>query len=210
MERWIQKTEIYKGPIFSVETGVVELDDGSTVERQVVRHQGSVGIVAILDDGIIFVRQPRIAVSKQVLEIPAGRIEKGEDPRIAALRELAEETGYQARKLIPGPEYYSSVGFLDEQVHLFLAIDLHPVKVDDRKERVIPDKKQEVKKDEGLSQLLLSVAEVEKKLGAHEFEDSKTIIGLQHALEYIKKRNLQSIAELYTAGMLTKTTNTIR
>jgi len=176
MDYWTKKRTVFSGKIFSVETGTVELADGSKVDRDVVRHKGSVAIVAVLDDQIIFVSQPRQAVNKQVLEIPAGRID-GETPLCAAARELEEETGYKARKLVEGPVYYSSVGFLDEQVHVFLAFDLYK---DDQQAKG-------VQQDDDVTIVTLSFAEARRRLEANKFEDSKTIIGLRQLLVHLKK-----------------------
>nr|VFJ68284.1 MAG: 8-oxo-dGTPase [Candidatus Kentron sp. DK] len=165
MEKWIDRKEIYQGTVFSVQTGKVELDDGIITHREVVRHRGGVAIVPVLDDSIIFVRQYRIAIERDILEIPAGLMEKGEPPEAAARRELREETGFEAGTLLPGPQCYASCGYTDEKFHLYLALDL----------------KKAVRKldfDERLEEVILPLEEVERRIAEGEFEDAKTLIGL--------------------------------
>ncbi|MDR0852250.1 MAG: NUDIX hydrolase [Clostridiales Family XIII bacterium] len=104
---------------------------GGTSKREIVEHSGGVVIVGITDEGKIpLVRQYRKAAEKAVLEIPAGKLEPGEDPREAALREMKEETGYTAgniRKLTAG---YSSIGYSTEILHIYLATELSPGETD--------------------------------------------------------------------------------
>lgn len=101
--------------------------DGEEVTREIVRHQGAVGIVAYDSRCVWLVRQPREAVGRpDLLEIPAGRLDvDGEQPLATAQRELAEEIGRGAARWEPMLTYYTSAGFTDEQVHLFLATELH-------------------------------------------------------------------------------------
>lgn len=186
MEQWREQTEKYRGEVFSVWSGEADRDDGTVVTRDVVRHQGSVAVVALLDSSVVLVRQFRIAVGKEVLEIPAGRIEQGEDPDSAAKRELEEETGYRSSRLEPGPSYYSSVGFLDERVQIFFAFDL--VKTERAPEP-----------DERVSLALMPITEVEQRLSSKDFDDSKTIIGLRELLMYLKKPDpIVDVKTLYT------------
>src|SRR5687767_2599225 len=127
MEKWISATRIFIGRVFSVVTGRVQVNDETDLmDREVVEHPGSVAIVPIISDKVLMVKQFRIAAGKDMLEIPAGRIDKGETPEQAARRELEEEIGFRG-DLISGPVYYSSVGFLDEQVHVFLAVNLKAI-----------------------------------------------------------------------------------
>ncbi len=173
MERWIECNPIHTGPVFSVWSGKAALDDGALVTREVVRHPGSVAVVPVLDSAVILVRQFRIAIEREILELPAARIEAREEPEQAAHRELREETGYEAREMVPGPIYYSSVGFSDEQLWVFLALGL-------TKTRESPEA------DERISLVQMPLAEIEIALKENRLEDSKTIIGLQHFLSYIR------------------------
>jgi ADP-ribose pyrophosphatase len=106
--------------------------DGGEVTREIVRHRGAVGVVALDAEHVWLVRQPREAVDEPaLLELPAGRLDKdGEQPLAAAQRELAEEIGRGARNWEPIVTYYTSAGFTDERVHLFCASDLYPEHAD--------------------------------------------------------------------------------
>ena len=109
MERWVESQKVHEGPVFSVWSGRAALDDGSIVPRDVVRHGRSVAVVPVLQRAVILVRQFRIAIERDIIEIPAGRIQEGEQPESAARRELEEETGYRTGKMVPGPRPQSSV-----------------------------------------------------------------------------------------------------
>ena len=118
---------VYEGRLVEVRIERFRHDDGEEVVREVVHHEGAVGVLAVDESYVWLVRQPREAVLEgALLEIPAGRLDKvGEEPLAAARRELAEEIGRGARSWDPILSYYSSAGFTDERVHLFLARDLY-------------------------------------------------------------------------------------
>jgi 8-oxo-dGTP pyrophosphatase MutT (NUDIX family) len=118
---------VYRGRLVDVRVERFRHADGEVVSREVVRHRGAVGIVAHDEEVVWLVRQPREAVGEEgLLEIPAGRLDvDGEAPEAAARRELAEEIGRGARAWEPILTYYSSAGFSDERVHLFLATELY-------------------------------------------------------------------------------------
>ncbi len=165
MERWLEQETKYEGAVFSVVGGEAMLQDGRRVRRDVVRHRGSAAIVPVLDDCVLFVRQYRIAVGREMLEIPAGGIEVGEQPEFTARRELSEELGYEAGRLVRGPSFFSSVGFLDEEIHLFFAFDL-------KKAVAVRDA------DEQIEEVRVRLADVRRGLRAGEYDDAKTLIGL--------------------------------
>ncbi len=125
-ERIGSKT-IYEGKIISVFLDRFRYADGEEAEREFVRHQGAVGVLAHDDEHVYLVRQPREAIDDpDVLEIPAGRKDKdGEEPLETARRELAEEIGKGARTWEHITDYFSSVGVMDEIVHVFRATELH-------------------------------------------------------------------------------------
>jgi len=118
---------MYRGRLVEVRRERFRYADGAEETREIVRHQGAVGIVAHDAEQVWLVRQPREAVGEsELLELPAGRLDvAGEAPLAAAQRELAEEIGRGARRWEPILSYYSSAGFTDERVHLFLATELH-------------------------------------------------------------------------------------
>ncbi len=119
---------VYHGRLLDVRVERFRHSDGEVATRELVRHQGAVGVLAHDEDQLWLVRQPREAVgASALLEIPAGRLDvPGEEPLAAAQRELAEEIGLGAGSWEPILSYYSSAGFTDERVHLFRARDLRP------------------------------------------------------------------------------------
>ena len=122
----VEERVIYQGKIIDLVIGRFRFADGEEVEREIVRHQGAVGVLAHDDADLFLVRQPREAIGDpDFLEIPAGRLDvEGEQPVDAARRELAEEIGKAAATWEPITDYVSSVGIMDEVVHLFHATDL--------------------------------------------------------------------------------------
>jgi ADP-ribose pyrophosphatase len=118
---------LYRGRLVEVRSERFRHDDGEEVTREIVRHKGAVGVVAHDGDAVWLVRQPRESVGESgLLEIPAGRLDvEGELPEETARRELAEEIGRGAHSWERILTYYTSAGFTDERVHLFLATDLY-------------------------------------------------------------------------------------
>lgn len=122
----------FQGKVFSVTTDTVTEPGGITSTRDVIRHNGSVVILAVdaslnTDDPTILIeRQYRHAAGKFLLELPAGRIEPGEAPLAAAKRELIEETGFRARRWSRLIRYFASPGFLGEHMQVYLAQDIRP------------------------------------------------------------------------------------
>ncbi len=118
---------VYHGRLVDVRIERFRHADGAEETREIVRHRGAVAIVAHDGERVWLVRQPREAVGESdLLEIPAGRLDvDGEEPLAAAQRELAEEIGRGAHSWEPILTYYTSAGFTDERVHLFLATGLH-------------------------------------------------------------------------------------
>ncbi len=134
---------VYHGRLVDVRIERFRHADGAEVSREIVRHRGAVGIVAHDGEHVWLVRQPREAVDEpDLLEIPAGRLDKdGEQPLAAAQRELAEEIGRGARSWEPIVAYYTSAGFTDERVHLFCASDLYEEHADsgeDERIEIVP------------------------------------------------------------------------
>jgi ADP-ribose pyrophosphatase len=172
METWINSELKFVGRVVRLRVGQVRLDDGRVANREVVEHPGGVAVVPVYGDSVILVRQFRIAIGRELLELPAGRIEPGERPEVAVLRELEEEVGFRAEKLIPVCEFYSCVGFSNEKTCIFLAFNLKKTHTD-------------TEWDERIETIILPLEEIEDRLANKEFEDSKTIIGLRELLAYI-------------------------
>ena len=174
MEKWIAKREIYKGKIFSLRGGEVSLDNGDQAVREYIHHPGGVAIVPVVDDQVILIQQFRIAIERELTELPAGLLEPGEEPVQCAARELEEELGYRATELIPLASYFSSVGFTDERLHIYLALQ---------------PEKTKLKRDpeERMREIFLPVDMIAEKLNARAFEDAKTIIGLREFLAHLER-----------------------
>lgn len=172
MENWVHKERMFEGRIFSVAAGMVMLDNGTLAPREIVAHPGGVAVVPVLDDKVILIRQYRIAVEKEILEIPAGKLEGDETPENRARAEMEEEIGYRAGKLVLAHAYYSSAGFTDERMHIYLAFDLEKTA-------------QNLEFDERIEVFNQPIGGIPAKLAANEFEDAKTIIGLQALLTFL-------------------------
>ncbi len=119
----VKKSElVYKGKVFSIEKDIITLPDGRETTRETVRHGGAAAMLPIDENGkIIFVRQYRHSAGFETLEIPAGTLEKGEDPYDCAVRELEEETSYKADKMTFMFKMYSSIGFCSEVLYIYRA-----------------------------------------------------------------------------------------
>jgi 8-oxo-dGTP pyrophosphatase MutT (NUDIX family) len=156
---------VYAGRLVDVRIERYRHADGAVESREIVSHKGAVGVLAHDGRDIWLVRQPREAVDEpDLLEIPAGRLDvDGEPPLAAAQRELAEEIGRGARAWEAILSYYSSAGFTDERVHLFLATDLHDASADSEE-------------NERIEIVRWPLAEIEEAIA--ECADAKTLIAL--------------------------------
>lgn len=124
----IASTRAYTGRIISLDVDTVRFPDGSTGELEMVRHPGASAVVPLLDAStdplVVLIRQYRYAANGYLFEIPAGRLDGDESPSTCAHRELAEETGYRAAVMDPLFTMFTTPGFTDERIHLFVARDL--------------------------------------------------------------------------------------
>ncbi|MDO4710453.1 MAG: NUDIX hydrolase [Peptostreptococcaceae bacterium] len=121
-EKTINREEIYSGKVISVYRDEVQIDEKKRAFREIVEHRGAVCALAVtMDDKIVLVKQFRKAVEQDLIEIPAGKLEIGEEPVEAIGRELKEETGYEIRSLKYVTSFYTSPGFSNEQGHLYFA-----------------------------------------------------------------------------------------
>lgn len=122
IEETVSSEEIYKGKIVHLFCDTVRLPNGKEATREVIRHVGAAAVVPLTDEGnVILVRQYRYPFSQVMLEIPAGKLDIGEDPMDCAKRELIEETGYDAKEFVYLGAFYPSVAMLNEVIHLYLA-----------------------------------------------------------------------------------------
>jgi 8-oxo-dGTP pyrophosphatase MutT (NUDIX family) len=162
----------YEGGFFNAIRGRFRHEDGEEVEREIVTHPGAVAIVVLDGDDLWLVRQPREAIgSPDLLELPAGKLdEEGESPLDTAKRELAEEIGKRASDWEPLGYFYTSPGFTDEQVHLFLATGIADV-----------GERPAVEHDERIDVEVRPLGDLDAILA--ETTDSKTLIGLYRLKE---------------------------
>jgi ADP-ribose pyrophosphatase len=124
-EKQVETNTVYQGLVVDVRFDKAELSDGSVAPCEVVVHSGGVGIVAVTaEKEVIMVRQYRYPMEEELLEIPAGKREAGEDPLACAIRELSEETGCKAGRIVDLGAIYPSPGFCRETLYLYLALDL--------------------------------------------------------------------------------------
>ena len=120
--------DMHTGPVFRVERHTRTVADGTVIHTDIVRHPGAVLVVPVLECGkLVMIHNHRIAIGKPLLEFCAGKLEPGEDPESAAIRELEEECGYHAESCTPLGWFYTSPGFTDEKIYVFEARNLNPV-----------------------------------------------------------------------------------
>jgi 8-oxo-dGTP pyrophosphatase MutT (NUDIX family) len=157
--------EAWSGRLFSVHVDRFRYEDGKEAEREIARHPGAVGVVAFDGEHIYLVRQPREPVDEPaLLELPAGKLdEEGESPLDTARRELAEEIGKGAREWRFLTRCFTSPGFANEEVHLYLARDLY-------------DESAESGEDERIEVVALPLQDLDEAIAA--CRDAKTLVGL--------------------------------
>lgn len=174
-EKTVSSKEIYKGRIITVKVDEVAMPDGKLAQREIVEHPGGVGVVALTDaNEIIMVKQYRKPLDKSIYEIPAGKMDSGEEHRICGIRELEEETGYRAENFEYLGFIYPSPGFTDEVTHIYLATGLYPGKVN-------------LDPDEFLDTVKIPLDEVVERIMNNEISDAKTIAGV---LKTVKRLNV--------------------
>ena len=167
--RVLSSRTVYKGKVFSVTSDNVVEPNGVHAKRDIVRHQGSVVVLVVDTSGaeprVLLIRQYRYAPDENMWEIPAGRIDDGEQPLEGAKRELAEETGFSARKWKRALSFYPSPGFMSEIMHIYLAEDLTSGKA-------TPEE------DERITKRFFPLSAVVKMINAGKIRDGKTIAGV--------------------------------
>ena len=174
-EKTMKSDKLYEGKILNLRIDTVELPDKKYSKREIIEHPGGVAVIPITDDNcIILVKQYRKAVERFLLEIPAGKLELNEEPRETGIRELKEETGFSADKMEYLLEFYTSPGFSNEKIYLFLATGLTDGEA-------TPDLGEFIQSEK------YNVDDLIKMIERGEIIDSKTIIGINMAKKYIDK-----------------------
>ncbi|NPC93165.1 NUDIX hydrolase [Bacillus sp. WMMC1349] len=177
-EQTIRKEKLFSGKVIDLYIEDVKLPNGKTSKREIVKHPGAVAVLALTDENnIILVKQYRKPLERTIVEIPAGKLEKGEKPEYTALRELEEETGYTAQNLKKITAFYTSPGFADELIHLYLAEGLTPL-----------EEKRDLDEDEFVEVMEVPLQEAQKLVESQEIYDAKTAyailyLQMQKALE---------------------------
>lgn len=162
----IRQELAYKGHIIDVYKDILQLPNGNEVEWDFVKHKGASAVVAVDENGkILMVRQYRNAIDRMSLEIPAGGINEGEDPKKAAIRELEEETGYRAEKVENLVDVVTAIGFSNETVYTYLA-------------RGLKSSKQNLDEDEFIEIERYTVDELIEMIVQGKIKDAKTISGV--------------------------------
>ena len=162
----LNRREVYSGKIVRLHVDTIRQESGVSAVREVVIHPGGVAAVPVLDDGrIVLIRQFRYPLGKYIWEIPAGKLDSDQTPRDTIARELEEEIGYTAGTLTEMGSFYSSPGFCDEIIHLFVAHELVPcIRRPETGEHITPDAR--------------SLDECLKMIAAGEIMDGKSVIGI--------------------------------
>ena len=164
-EKKLSSDIVYNGKIFVVTKDEVLCPNGEKAIREIVHHRGGVGILFKVDDKFIFERQYRYALQEEIIEMPAGKLEKGEVPLEAAKRELLEETGYRPLEMIHLGDSYPTPGYSSEVIHLYYC----------------PEAVKEVRhldSDENIELIYLSLEEIEKMIADNTIKDSKSVAAI--------------------------------
>lgn len=166
MEKTKKENLIYNGRVVKLYVDDVTCPNGQETKREIIKHNGGAGILAIdNNNNVLLVKQFRYAYKETIYEIPAGKLEKGENPYDAAIRELEEETGYKTDKLTHLGDIYPSVGYTNEIIHIYLANNLLP-------------SIQHLDFDESLDVIKMPFDEFVHKIKTNEIKDAKTIAAL--------------------------------
>lgn len=165
-EKTIDSQRIYDGKVVNLRIDTVELPDGRHAKREIVEHTGAVAIVPLLDTTkVVMVKQYRQPAGQVLLEIPAGSMDRDEDPETCASRELMEEIGYAPGKLTRMFSTYLAPGYSEEMLHTFLAEDLTPKRAD-------------MDADEFIEVVTVELEDAVEMIRSGEIKDAKTVCGL--------------------------------
>ena len=173
-EKTIHSQKIFEGNIVKLRVDTIQTDSGIESTREIVEHSECVAIIAVDDNSnVLLVKQYRKPVEKELLEIPAGGIDPGEDPVTAVQRELSEETGYFPENIEMLTGFYSAPGFCTEYLYLYLATELKPYQLF-------------AEDTESICLIRIPLSEIPKLIASGEICDAKSIAGLLFYLDYLK------------------------
>jgi ADP-ribose pyrophosphatase len=173
-EQPLSSRTIYEGRILNLRVDTVRTADGRESTREIIEHAACIAVIPVDDDdNVLMVKQYRRAVDKELLEIPAGGIDAGEDAEAAVIREMQEEIGYKPQKVVTLGGFYSSPGFCNEYLGLYLATDLVPSRL-------------HAEDTAGIEVVRVPVSEIAALATSDKIEDAKTVAGLLFYLEYRK------------------------
>ena len=172
-EKTISSDRIYTGKVISLKVDTVEVDNKGYKKREIVEHPGAVAIVAITEDNkVVLVKQFRKPIEQVIWELPAGKLEIGESPKECAIRELKEETGCSAKNLKLLHKFFTSAGFSNQKIYIFLATGLTKGEPD-------------FDDDEFIEKYEIDINEAQNMVIKNEIEDAKTSIGILLTKELI-------------------------
>jgi len=172
-EKLIESKEIYDGRVVRLSVDRIVLPNGAETELEVIRHRGAAAVVPVdAERNVLLVRQYRYATGSWLLEIPAGKLDGGEPPETCATREVEEETGYRAGKLVPMGWIWTTPGFTDEKIWLYLATDLEQAT-------------QRLEDNEVLTVERRPLREAVAMALAGEIQDAKSVCGLLRAPRHV-------------------------
>ncbi len=182
MEKTLSVRQIFKGRAFAVKVETVLTPDGRKTTREIVEHADGVAVIPVDSSGnIVLVKQFRKPIGVDLLEIPAGGIDPGEDPETALRRELQEEIGYLPGKLQKLGGFYLAPGYSTEYLHLYLASDLSPSRL-------------HAEDTDEIEVVVMPLDRIMDLISSGEMVDGKSIAGLMMYLEYLRTAPASNIS----------------
>lgn len=176
--RRLKRDILYRGRVFDLIVDQVQYPSGKQSVREIAHHPGGAVAVPLFEDAcVLFVEQHRYPLDGRLLELPAGKLDRGEEPAIAAARELEEETGWKAAQMEKLVSIYTTPGFCDEELHLFLATGLTESSDGHRREEG----------EESMTLHRIPLDEAVRMIERGDIKDSKTIIGLLLTHRYLNR-----------------------
>ena len=176
IEKSLSSKTVFEGRILKLRVDTVQTADGRESTREIIEHAECIAVIPVdTDDNVLLVRQYRRAIDKELLEIPAGGIDPGEDAETAVIREMQEEIGYKPQKVVRLSGFYSTPGFCDEYLGLYLATDLVPSRL-------------YAEDTAGIEVVRVPVSEIAALATSDKIEDAKTVAGLLFYMEWRKNQ----------------------